>query len=697
MKSTFLRNTIIIFLMFLIFPASCSIKTEEQKKFGVDAEYFVALQLLNNNDEKAAITKLEKCAKKGTFYCALESKRLLCTLGTYQQKEKACKNLLKENPDEKSLEIILNHYENINDFQKIFEITKNLEINQKNNNLIKFRLETLQKSEQNEHSKLLEEAYIWFTELPISIEHYHFYRDTLSTIIDFSEQNIENLSAKEFSIFYRMQIYKRDYIFAFNYAQKLFDYFENQKLQPCAQLSSDIGKAFLYGNGEVLQNAMFFSEMAKKYENTPMEFYFWFYSGRLFDKASLYATKTKDSFENAIKCAETDLLKDNAIWYLLNTSLSSSINSMWDLLKKYAPQWTDPSYFDDFFDALSAAIFTAGDWNLFNEVYKTINEYASPAIVSQFAYLSGRLIQTGHIQSSEEEMINAFENALTCGNSIYYQNLAKYQLIKNKVDVKPLESKIKKIKNTDSINYDAGILLEGYATFGFPEKIYPTWSSLENKNIPQDKLLFLCEFLQSCSTGEDDYFTQSLIMAVKLENHSILKYPKNYSELIEKFSNQYKIDSTIIYSLIRGESFFDPDVTSVAGAIGLCQLMEFTGSDIARKLKLSDYSLTDPETNIHFGTYYLTNLISRLENNYLHGFFAYNAGITRVRRWLNTSILGFGKKSTMPADLFLETLPYTETREYGRKLVSASIMYKTLYSKNPDKDFKEIIELLLKF
>ena len=117
--------------MFLIFPASCSIKTEEQKKFGADAEFFIALQLLKNNDEKAAITKLEKCAKKGTYYCALESKRLLCTLGTYQQKEKACQNLLKENPDEKSLEIILNHYENIKDFQKILEITKNLEINQK--------------------------------------------------------------------------------------------------------------------------------------------------------------------------------------------------------------------------------------------------------------------------------------------------------------------------------------------------------------------------------------------------------------------------------------------------------------------------------------------------------------------------------------------------------------------------------------
>ena len=170
MSKSFFRSLTFIFTLFLISPISCSVKTEEQRRFGPDAEYFVALQLLNNNDGKAAITKLEKCAKKGTFYCALESKRLLCTLGTYQQKEKACQNLLKENPDEKSLEIILNHYENINDFQKIFEITKNLEINQKNNNLIKFRLETLQKSEQNEHSKLLEEAYIWFTELPISLK-----------------------------------------------------------------------------------------------------------------------------------------------------------------------------------------------------------------------------------------------------------------------------------------------------------------------------------------------------------------------------------------------------------------------------------------------------------------------------------------------------------------------------------------------
>ncbi|MBE6360795.1 MAG: lytic transglycosylase domain-containing protein, partial [Treponema bryantii] len=498
---------------------------------------------------------------------------------------------------------------------------------------------------------------------------------------------------------YRIQTYKRDYIFTFNNSERLLKYFEEKTLEPSAQLASDIGKSFLYGNSDVIPNAMYFSELAEKFKKTPMEFYFWFYAGRLFDKGSLYNTKTKNSFENAINCTDSVQLKDNAIWYLLNTSFTSDINLVLPLLQEYAALWNDPTYFDDFFDALSSAIFTTGDWQLFHQVFKTIENYASPSIVSQFAYLSARLIQTNHIKGTQDDMINCFKKAYTCNGSIYYQNLAKYQLIQNKVDIKSLDSEIKITTSSEPINYDAAILLEGYATFGFPEKIYKTWTSLDNKNIPQDKLIFLCEFLQKCGSyaEEDDYFTQSLRMAQKIEGQSKLKFPKNYTDLVEKYSKECEIDPTIIYSLIRSESFFDPDVSSMAGAIGLTQLMDFTANDIARKLKISEYSLTDPETNIQFGTYYLKNMISRLEDDYLHGFFAYNAGITRVRRWLNTSILGFGKKSNMPSDLFLETLPYTETREYGRKLVSASVMYKTLYSENPEKEFTEILELIMDF
>ena len=147
--------------------------------------------------------------------------------------------------------------------------------------------------------------------------------------------------------------------------------------------------------------------------------------------------------------------------------------------------------------------------------------------------------------------------------------------------------------------------------------------------------------------------------------------------------------------MVRSESFFDPDIQSSAGAIGLTQLMEFTGSDIARKLKVQNYELTDPETNLHFGIYYLSELIRRCDGSLLQGFFSYNAGITRVRRWVQSSMIEFGKKEKMPVDLFLETVPYAETREYGRKLAGAAAMYAYLYNDDSDQAFNDIIEKMV--
>ena len=407
MKNKFLRFAISFFLLFLISPLSCSIKTKEQKAFGYDAEYFIGLQLLNEGNTKAAISKFSSCAKKGSSLCSLESKRLLCSLGTAKQREKACKKLLSENPDSRSLLSILRYYESINDFKTIMEITENLEINQENNKLIKLRLETLFKAQS---PKLIKETYDWFSELPISNEHYSFYRDSISKLQSFSNDNPAELNPKEFAIYYRIQTYKRDYIFTFNNSERLLKYFEEKTLEPSAQLASDIGKSFLYGNSDVIPNAMYFSELAEKFKKTPMEFYFWFYAGRLFDKGSLYNTKTKNSFENAINCTDSVQLKDNAIWYLLNTSFTSDINLVLPLLQEYAALWNDPTYFDDFFDALSSAIFTTGDWQLFHQVFKTIKNYASPSIVSQFAYLSARLIQTNHINATVPFTIKILQN-----------------------------------------------------------------------------------------------------------------------------------------------------------------------------------------------------------------------------------------------------------------------------------------------
>ena len=109
--------------------------------------------------------------------------------------------------------------------------------------------------------------------------------------------------------------------------------------------------------------------------------------------------------------------------------------------------------------------------------------------------------------------------------------------------------------------------------------------------------------------------------------------------------------------------------------------MDLTADEIAIRLKRSDYDLLDPATNIEFGAYYLAYLTKRLGDSALTAFFAYHAGIGRVRRWINSSQLELGRHAA--SDLFLETIPYSETRDYGRKLISASAMYASLYYDTP--------------
>ena len=94
-----------------------------------------------------------------------------------------------------------------------------------------------------------------------------------------------------------------------------------------------------------------------------------------------------------------------------------------------------------------------------------------------------------------------------------------------------------------------------------------------------------------------------------------------------------------------------------------------------------------------FGVYYLSELIRRGDGSLLRAFFSYNAGFRKVTTWLNSSMLEFGKAGGLEMDLFLETLPVSETREYGRKLVAASLMYEYLYE---NTGFSQTVEKLLR-
>ena len=696
---------------------SCTATTqpEGQKKFGSDTDYFIGLTLLREGNENAARDKFKRCIKKGSPRCAQRSAEALCTFGNIQEKNSAAENLLKLFPGEESIIVAARQFASSGEINKLIECTSNLDFSTAKNEIIRLRLEAMARRGDSTYQ---EEVYRWFTECPVSTEHYQFYRDTY-VHPDFegiyqhqgaANTNTFNFTPQQFAINYRIASYKRNYSYTLLCSDNLVKFFEDGSLDPAPQLISDFGKNYLYGSMVFAKNAMYFKSLAQKYTGTPAEFYFWFYAGRLFEKAGIYYQQTRNSFESAIRAANNESQKDNALWYLLSTSLNFSVDSIVSSIGAYSREWNDAEYFEDFFEQLVTALLAAGRWNEFGSIYKSIDGYASDLTTAQFAYLYGRLIQEGLADGTPEDEAAAFKRACQGGSSVYYKTLAAYrlELWKDPIELQKVlcaPTGVKAVQPINEIDSALEILLTGYAYFGFPELIYPEWQKTQGQNLSTETNFYLSDFLAKCGSPEKanhEYYVQSLRIAARAQrnaNHQLTKdqlamvYPRFYDDYVEYYCDEYKVSQPVMYSLIRSESFFDADVMSSAGAVGLTQLMELTASDIARRFKLQDYSLIDPETNIRFGTYYLSNLISRCDDSLLLGFFSYNAGITRVRRWLQSSLIEFGKKSNMPLDLFLETVPFAETREYGRKLISATIAYDWL---NSSANFENTVSELLK-
>ncbi len=155
------------------------------------------------------------------------------------------------------------------------------------------------------------------------------------------------------------------------------------------------------------------------------------------------------------------------------------------------------------------------------------------------------------------------------------------------------------------------------------------------------------------------------------KEHLRMLYPEFFKNEICSTCSEYSLNKNLLFALDRSESFFNPEAVSSAGAVGLTQLMYQTASDVAKKLKAKDFDLRDPAVNIKFGGFYLADLIRRLDGQELMAVCSYNAGITRVRQWISK----YGKYGS---ELFIEMIPYSETREYARKIIGTEFIYTCL-------------------
>ena len=161
-----------------------------------------------------------------------------------------------------------------------------------------------------------------------------------------------------------------------------------------------------------------------------------------------------------------------------------------------------------------------------------------------------------------------------------------------------------------------------------------------------------------------------------------LRFPLKYKIHIEKEASTNRLDSAWLFAVVRQESAFIQDARSSAGALGLMQLMPRTARQVAKRLhgrSLRSLSslLLDPKLNIQLGSAYLRQVFDRLDQHPVLATAAYNAGPTRVKRWL--------PERDMPADLWVETVPFRETRSYLRRVLSYTVIYEQQLGEKPTK------------
>jgi soluble lytic murein transglycosylase len=152
-------------------------------------------------------------------------------------------------------------------------------------------------------------------------------------------------------------------------------------------------------------------------------------------------------------------------------------------------------------------------------------------------------------------------------------------------------------------------------------------------------------------------------------------YPMEFRDMVTAKSEEEGLDPALVAAVICQESTFDPGAVSRAGARGLMQVIPPTGRLLARNLGVPyrKNDLHDPATSLDFGTRYLRQMLDRFGGRIERALAAYNAGPHRVDAWT-------AARPDIPAEEFIENIPFTETRNYVMTILAGQEQYRRLYT-----------------
>lgn len=201
---------------------------------------------------------------------------------------------------------------------------------------------------------------------------------------------------------------------------------------------------------------------------------------------------------------------------------------------------------------------------------------------------------------------------------------------------------------------------------------------------PEDRKLLMAEYAQvenfyrSSTIGELGFAPQRLRGGLRGDSRQLWEfaYPRAWEPAVLQSSRATRVPEEFIWGIMRAESHYRSDAQSGVGALGLMQMMPFTGKKLANLVNLTSFetsSLLDPEVNIRLGSRYLQRLLEKFSGSIPLAAAGYNAGPHRVHAWVRN----FG---SLDMDEFIEHIPYLETRNYVKKVVRNYQLYSLLYS-----------------
>ncbi len=178
------------------------------------------------------------------------------------------------------------------------------------------------------------------------------------------------------------------------------------------------------------------------------------------------------------------------------------------------------------------------------------------------------------------------------------------------------------------------------------------------------------------------WYSQSIMGAIAAREWDDLqvRFPLVYQDAFTQHASSRNLDVNWVLALARQESAFVRDARSSKGALGLLQLLPTTAKETARSIGQGFHGamdLLDPEINIRLGTAHLGELLGRFANNRILATAAYNAGTRKVRQWLANG------GDRLSYDVWVETVPYYETRQYVQNVLAYSVIYGHRRGKNP--------------